>query len=467
VSAPSVGACLRRSAQLLLGRSGATIALGAAIVLGLISVCFGIGVVMAPWLLCELLALQLGEALGTPPPRAPAWAGACAILFGAVLLTASVAWLSWLALGTDAPSVALSESAGTAHALTAGGAFAVASAIASLGFVLPFLYAPLILVEGRGGIGASVLESARLVAREGALPQFGLSLVANAVQVAPLLVALLSASLLSESDSAGLWALLSLPLLALSVPLGQGMLVAAYVERRAELADLHRSRLAGRPSRGLIAAWLMITAAPLLSFSMLGASCVRPSRVPIGRLPETAEVIATFVPLRGQVHTHPPGTALEIVGDQHGVRVEASDGGGVGVLPLRGTAAVQGLRIARVRDNYGLELQQAGRSYLTWIDRSGVRLDDDLRARLLDRVPIWALLLMLASLFSTASALLPVLASLAELRRLYALEPGPRPAPRTLSELRARTFSRAFGLALLLVPLALLSLYWSVRGLLG
>jgi hypothetical protein len=104
---------------------------------------------------------------------------------------------------------------------------------------------------------------------------------------------------------------------------------------------------------------------------------------------------------------------------------------------------------------------------LTWIDRSGVRLDDDLRARLLDRVPIWALLLMLASLFSTASALLPVLASLAELHRLYALESGPRPAPRTLSELRARTFSRAFGLALLLVPLALLSLYWSVRGLLG
>jgi hypothetical protein len=156
----------------------------------------------------------------------------------------------------------------------------MASAIASLGFVLPFLYAPLILVEGRGGVGASVLESARLVAREGALPHFALSLTANAVQVAPLLIAVLSASWFSQSDSAPLWALLSLPLLALSVPLGQGMLVAAYVERRAELADLRRTRLAGRPPRGLIAAWLMITAAPLLSFSMLGASCVRPSRVP-------------------------------------------------------------------------------------------------------------------------------------------------------------------------------------------
>ena len=67
---------------------------------------------------------------------------------------------------------------------------------------------------------------------------------------------------------------------------------------------------------------------------------------------------------------------------------------------------------------------QGGSAYTTWIDRAGVRQDDDLRARLLDRVPSWALLAMLASLLSTASVLLPVLASFAEVRRMSAAAEG-------------------------------------------
>jgi hypothetical protein len=230
---------------------------------------------------------------------------------------------------------------------------------------------------------------------------------------------------------------------------------------------LRRTRTAGRPPGTLVAAWAVIVAAPLLSFSMLGASFVRPSRLLAGHLPEGAELIAAFVPLRGEQRVQPEGTALEIAISPRAVRVVASDGGGVGGLPLRSGAKIEALRIARVRDSYSIELMQAGTTYLTSIDRSGVRLDDDLRARLLDRVPSWALLLMLLSLLSTAGTLLPVLAALAELRRLYALEPGPRPPPRELSERRARTIARALTLALLLAPLAALSLYWGLRSVLG
>jgi hypothetical protein len=464
---PKLGSCLRQSVQLLMGRSTATIALGAAIVLSLLSVCFGIGVLMTPWLLCELLALQLAEALGHPLSRSRAWIGACAILLGAVLLTSSVGWLTWLGLGTDAAPLEPEHGTAWALVLRPGGLLAVASAFASLVFVLPFLYAPLILIEGRAQLAGAVLESARVVAVGGMLPHLLLSLVANVVQASPLLIAALSASLLSEHDSTGLWALLSLPLLSLTVPIGQGMLVSAYVERRAEVADLRRTRMAGRPPGALVAVWAVIVAAPLLSFSMLGASFVRPSRLVVGHLPVSAELIASFVPLRGEQHVHPEGTALEIAISPRAVRVVASDGGGVGGLPLRSETKIEALRIARVRDSYRIELMQAGIAYLTSIDRSGVRLDDDLRARLLDRVPSWALLLMLLSLLSTAGALLPVLAALAELRRLYALEPGPRPPGRELSERRARTISRALALALLLAPLAALSLYWGLRSVLG
>jgi hypothetical protein len=105
--------------------------------------------------------------------------------------------------------------------------------------------------------------------------------------------------------------------------------------------------------------------------------------------------------------------------------------------------------------------------YVTRVDRAGVRQDDDLRARLLDRVPSWALYLMLASLFATAAALLPVLAGLSDVRRAYTREAGARLAPQALSEQRARTIRRAYLVALLLVPFSAYSLYWGAQSVLG
>jgi hypothetical protein len=455
MSAPSVGACLEHSSRLLRSRSGAAIALGAGIVLALISVCCGTGVLMTPWLMCELIAMQLAQALNRPFARRRTWFSAGVILLGAVLLTSSVGWLTWLGVAADAGAH------GTA------GLLASASAVVALVFVLPFLYAPLLLVEGRAGLGGAVLESARLVMAGGALPHMKLSLAANTVQVAPLLIVVASALAFAEIDRIPLWGLLSLPLLSFSVPLGQGMLVSAYVNRRSEIANPRRTRVAGRPPVALVLVWAMLVIAPILSFGLLGTSLVRPSRLIVGALPPRVEPVAHLTQLEREHSVYPPGTALQIAASAAQVRVIASDGGGAGRLPLRSSAKITSVRVGRERDRYGIEVLQAGLAHVTWIDRAGVRLDDDLRARLLDRLPPSALWLMLASLLSTACALLPVMASLGELRRLYTLESGARPAGREISARRAITIRRAFGVAIVLSPLAVLSLYWGAHSLLG
>lgn len=466
----SLAASFAGSARLLRERAAATIALGAGIVLALLSVCCGIGVGLSPWLLCELLALQLGQALGQPVPHRRAWISAGAILLGAVLLTASVGWLTWLGLGTTARTVPGSEPSLVASAASAGGLLASASALVTLAFVLPFFYAPLILIEARAGLSGAVLESARLVTSGGTLAHMALSVCVNAVQVLPVLLAALGSALLSQPESAPLWVLFSLPLLSVSVPFGQGMLVSAYAARRHELTA-QREVANFRLPRRLFAMWSVLVIAPLLSFGLLGASLVRPSRLPQGELPASAESIAVLQPLADVRRIHPVGTALEISASPREVQVSASDGGGAGALPLRSDARIEALRVVRVRDRYGIELMQAGRSYVTWIDRAGVRQDDDLRARLLDRVPTWALLAMLAALLTTASALLPVLASLAELRRHYAAHANAQHAgqgerARALEERRTRILRRAYAAGLAIAPLSGLSLCWGTHAVL-
>jgi hypothetical protein len=289
--------------------------------------------------------------------------------------------------------------------------------------------------------------------------------------VLPALLAALSAALLLQDELGPLWVLCSLPLLSISVPVGQGMLVSAYAERRDQVASVPEAALRGesgwRPARRLIALWTLLVTAPVLSFAMLGASLVRPSRLPEGRAPDSAETVAALRPITGKHSIHPPGSALEIAVDARAVRVAASDGGGAGRLTLRSDAPIEALRVVRVRELYGIELMQRGEPSLTFIDRAGVRQDDDLRARLLDRVPTWALLAMLASLLSTACVLLPVLAALAELRRLYAQNAAQRgPAEAPAAE-RRRMMRRSYALALALGPLAALSFYWGTRALIG
>ncbi len=324
--------------------------------------------------------------------------------------------------------------------------------------MLPFVYAPLILIDGKGNLGSALLESARLVARGGRLRHLALSLAAHAIQIAPPVLAAIAAERLLQPDLVPLAVLCSVPLLAASVPLGQGMISSAYAARRADVVDRRRTRAAGRPPHALVWLWTLLVMSPFLSLGMLGASLARPSRLAEAAAP-AGVLVADLVVANGRRRFRPPDTALEITADAREVRVVASDGGGVGALPLGPGASIERVRVLRVRDTYAIEVLRDGRRVVGWIDRAGVRRDDGLRRRLHDRAPTWAIACMLAALVATAWFMLPVLASLAEVRRGYALPATQRPAPEALTRLRARTLWRASLAALLLSPLAILSLY--------
>lgn len=449
----------RTSAHLFAARPVSSLALGSAIVVSLASVCCGLGVVAAPWFLCELFALQLSESVGQPVERGRAWIGACAVAFGAVMLVGAVAWLALLGFGAEAPPGGLPRPA-TWSELTAGaGALAAVAAVGALGLVLPFLYTPLLLIDEKGNLGSALLESARLIARGGVIAHLGLSLVANAVQVAPPAIAALVASRVVQPDLVPFAILCSVPALAVTVPFGQGMITAAYAERRAEVVDRRRTRAAGRPPRTLVWLWALVVLAQFAAVAMLGASLARPSRLAPGRAPE-GELIADLAMGDGVArHVHPLDTALEFTASAREVRVVASDGGGVGTLPLGPGAPIARVRIVRVRESYAVEITRGRDVRVGWIDRAGVRVDDGLQRRLRDRAPPRVIASMVGALAATALFLLPILAGLAEMRRGYALPAAQRPAPHALRERRARTLRRATFAALALAPPAAHSLY--------
>ena len=118
-----------------------------------------------------------------------------------------------------------------------------------------------------------------------------------------------------------------------------------------------------------------------------------------------------------------------------------------------------------MRDVYGVEVHQAGATRLTWIDRAGVRLDDNLRVRLFDHVGEAGLAVILISVLATAMVMLPVLSSLARVRRMYLLRPEIRPGGAELEALRARSLRLSWLAAAGLAPLAVAALYFGLASL--
>jgi hypothetical protein len=462
-------ACLRGSALLLRQRPLLMGSLGLAVVLGLIAACCGVGALIAPLFLCELLALQMAHAraLGRDA-QAPAsepvasvvrhrgWVAACVVLLGAVALTASVGWLVALGLGTEI----IDDSAawpGPAWLLVP------ASALIALVFVLPFLYAPLLLIEQASTLPAALLESARIVYAAGALGQLALSFFANFVQVSPLVLGSLLAHVLIGPQQGSLWALLGLPLMALTVPLGQGMITWSFAQCSPQAHQpIKRVPLLPRARLAMLL-WSLILVAPVIAFGTLGASLVRPSRIPEGALTPDMEPMGTLE-TNGKTETIGmviPATALTVRADRGRVRVEASDGGGAGRLPLRSRAPIERVRVGRTRDRYAIAVEQGALRSITFVDRAGVRLDDDLRARLTDRVDQLDLALMVLALILTAAAQLPLLAAAG--RMLGSHQPGDAASDAAL----ARGANRLLVVGLGLAPLAAWSVWAAVRALLG
>ncbi|HEX7478808.1 MAG TPA: hypothetical protein VF331_13465 [Polyangiales bacterium] len=470
---------LQASFGLLRARPVVTLALGTAIVLSLSSVCCGLGLITTPWFMCELFALQLAQASGAAVSRTLSWIAASLLLLGAVLLVCAVAGLTLL--GT-APELLVFEAEPLGLSLLARSTpfYALLASGVAVMFVLPFLFAPLILIEHAASLDSAVLESARRVMAGGPGQHARLSLAAHALQVAPpALVALATA--LIDPGSVPLAALCTVPLLCVTVPLGQGMIVCAYVQGRtarsgsepsepdlshAASAPCAAEQRAHRLTKRSTLAFLGLALLPMLSLLLLGASLVRPSRVARGTAPTGVLVAELVVRTPRAQRMVLPGTALEVVVSPGSVRVVASDGGGVGELSLRSGQPIERVRVLRVRDAYAIEVHQLGaRSSVATVDRSGVRLDDDLRVRMVDRVVPWGLGVVLLALVLTAVLTLPVLDGLARARLAHALPHGYRPAADVL-ELELRRSLRRVGVAgALLWPLSLAAVVVGLRAL--
>jgi hypothetical protein len=445
-----------------------TSALGAAVVLSFLSVSCLLGLFTTPWFLCELFVVQIGLATRQPVQRSLSFVPAGAILLGAVLIASAVSAVAITLLGAGPGLTAQGLSPeGLDAVLRSGGLLALVSGVIALIVVVPLLYAPFVLIEQRLRFDIALVESVRLLVARGIFASVKLSLVAHAVQVSPLLVAL-TIAWLGESTQPALLALSATPLLCVSVPLGQGMIVWTYAQLRepwtspvpaAELAELSGA------TRRCARAWTLLIVLPIASMLLLELSLVRPSRVPEGKAP-SGELVAALAPDDHRARVLLPNTALEVSATSHSVSVAASDGGGVGDLPLTAAEAVSRVRIVRVRDAFALEIQQGGRSYVTFIDRAGVRLDDDLRARLFSRVSPLQLLLFLGTLLATGIASVPVLDALGRAQWRYRRPSEPLLAAAALANEGTLGVRRARNVAVLLLPLGLVCLAMAVRALL-
>ena len=395
---PRVWAALCASFRLLRTRPWTSVLLGAAVSCSMLSVCCVVGFVTTPFFICELLALQL-RALGVQPlERAPTFIKAGALMLAGMVMIGAVLVISLLAGTTES---ALSGSAVTA---------ALLGSAASWLLLTPLLYAPIMLLEHNVSPELALAHSAHSVLRAGLFANAKLALAVFCVQHAPFALA---AWLVSIDDGrSALWMLCVAPLVCVSVPLGQGMLVSAYVqssERRAPASALPAEL------RRWVRVWSVLIVLPILSLVLLELGLSRPARI-APTAPEDipdGELVHTVVPGEHPQTLELPATALRVQVSRSEVSVRASDGGGVGDLPLAASGPIARVRVVRVRDSFVIELSQGGSTYLTRIDRAGVRLDDDLPARLRDRSRPWQWLFLLCTLLFTVVSSVPVLAELA------------------------------------------------------
>jgi hypothetical protein len=454
------------SLRMLRLRPLVSLGLGAAVVFSLLSVCCLFGFVTTPWFLCELFALQLALCIGRPIARSWSFVPAGAILLGAVLLVSAVAFITLLGSG---PALArhVPQHFSLTGLMRSGGFYAAVSSGVALLVIAPLLYAPLIILERGWQLEAALVESVRLVVTRGVFASLGLSWCAHAVQVGPVLIACL-VSLALEPGQLALSALCAAPLLCASVPLGQGMIVWTYSQVREPMDEPGDAGSLGRKDAMVLAAlrgsaqharaWMLLIVLPLAALLLVQLSLIVPSRVASGAAP-SGEVLGILTPSAvGTVRLVLPDTALEVSASVAEVKVSASDGGGAGVLPLRAAGAIERVRVVRIRDALVVELRQAGQNFVTWVDRAGVRLDDDLRVRLLDRLSMTQILLLLGTLLLTSALSVPVLNDLGRVQRGYRLPLERRPNLETLALDRVRSESRARRWGLLLSPLSLLCL---------
>ncbi len=456
VPAPSLGlrSLLSASWSMLRRHPVVSAALGSAVVLSLASVLFGIGVIVAPWFVCEIFALQLAILLDRPTERTRAWVSAGLLALGMVGLVAEATYIALLAIG---PDVSTADSAAGPlpwpEALERVALIATVTAL-TVGFIAPFAYAPLILIERGGRLGEAVLESAWLVRRGGLARHWALAFLAHLLPLAPAILAAVVAARTFERAATPVGVLIGLPLLPASIPLGQGLLSAAYVRRRGALPARRWTRREGAPPLALRVVLIASVLAPMLSIGLLAAGALRPA--PPSARAGRGELVIDARVRGGETSVFVPDTTLEVRVDGRAVEIRAGDAG-TGVLPAPWTRPIERVRVLRRHDFNDVELSSRERRFAVEVDRAGVRVDDSIGARLIERLPAWALPSIALAFALSALLLVRALEPLGTLRRAYGVPAQERPPISVLREQRRASLSRAWSIAAVLAPAALLS----------
>jgi hypothetical protein len=193
---------------------------------------------------------------------------------------------------------------------------------------------------------------------------------------------------------------------------------------------------------------------------------VRPSALSPGNAPRNGELIADLAPLPGQSKRAAlDNTSLELSVSPEHLAIAAADGGGTGELTLHDSAPITRVRVIRVRDAFAIEVLQGELSSSTWIDRAGVRLDDDLRARLMDRVSGRELAFVLLFPFVAALLTVPVLNRLSRVQLAVRKFGDRRPSDDVLDLALRRSVRRTQLFIAVILPLDGLALAVAARAL--
>lgn len=441
-------------------------ALGGAVVLSFASVVFGIGVFVTPWFVCEIFALQLAVLTGRPTQRTFSWVRAGMITLCMVGLAMAVTWLAILAFGPDV-STADSAAGPLPWPDALRRALSIAAVVAlTVGFFAPFAYAPLILVERGGRIGEAVLESAWLVRRGGLARHWGLIFLAHLLPFAPAIAAAVVVARTFERAATPVGVLFGLPLLPLSIPLGQGLLTAAYASLREELPERRWTRAESAAPLALRAVLIATVIAPLLGVALLAAGALRPS-LPRQREGEGRPVVEQAISAEA-TRVFVPNTTLAVLVDGRSVEVRAGDGGGTGALSAPWPRAIDHVRVLRLPGwLYDVELGSGEARWAVRVDRAAVRVDDPVRRRLADRLPSWALPALALAFTLTALLLSRALEPLGAIRRAYGAPADERESLHTLRLARSAALRRAWIVAAVLAPAWALALAGASFALLG
>jgi hypothetical protein len=392
---------------------GLVVGLVVALAFGFYSLFCLVGAPVLAYALNRLVTALLAGARETSSAEQPRWTGGVALTgmlvhVGLVALCAGVA----LYLLGDAGAVA---------------SFSVLSAVvlcASIGLgaaLAPLAFTAFALGDGETSVGRALARSFELSARIGPLrlartgaaagAKLGLGAlltVATTLALALLLATAVGDEMLWSEDAVGA-VLLGLPAgLALAMPFAGAGLAREYV------AHDHVERAQARPVPRLRAIALLLAPGALVCAAAFFTAAFRPTPMrglddsALPRMPWPSEITAS---------AQLPGTSVRAVIDAGDVRIEADDGGGAGRVDARlprGPRQVfvdSGERWGGPPGTFAVIVSDDWGSFdpeyrLTLIDADGVRLDDGLEERVLDRLGIEGLALsLIVILLSIALAL--------------------------------------------------------------